>query len=97
MKKDTDTTGGAATETTSTPPTRTRKATKVMVLCKEEGAIGFVEPSNIPDSPYEFKDKDDALRWIKDNGEPDCEYCPIRALDDWRTVTVEQTEVRSLK
>lgn len=95
------------TTDTPTPPTRTRKATKVMVLAKEPtGSMKFVM-ERIKDgkvngtkdgpNPMEVADQTVALKWIKENGARQVAYLPVRTVGDWRTVTVETTEVRSLK
>ena len=79
-------------------PTRTRKPTKVMILERDLGsmAVSFVRADD-PEMERVCKGKDEALRWIRDHGKNQWSYLPIRTDDDWRTVTVEQTEVRSLK
>ena len=91
--------------TTPTPPNKPKRKERVRDLTFVK-VLRRKKP--IADKPQEprplsfaidagLKDKAAALAWIKDNGNEDYEYVPVRCLSDWRTVTVETTEVRSLK
>lgn len=106
-KKDTEI-GGVAVTTSppeTTPPAKpTRKAraseTTVVEILRRKKPV-HDKPQE--PRPLEFvaapqlKDKGAALKWVKDNGDKDYEYMPVRRLSNWRTVTVTKIEKRELK